>query len=126
MSNHIHLILKSGNSTISNTIRDMKKYTANRIIEQIENGAESRKKWLPSEMAFAARKHNRNSIYQFWTHENHAVELSTNEMMEQRLNYMYQNPVKAGIVEREEDYLYSSARNYCEGMDTLMEVDLLV
>jgi len=77
-------------------------------------------------MAFAARKHKRNSHYQFWTHENHAVELSTTQMMEQRLNYLHQNPVKAGIVENAEDYLYSSARNYCDKMNCLMEIDLLV
>ncbi len=76
-------------------------------------------------MAFAARKHKRNSKYQFWTHENHAVELSTNKMIDQRLNYIHQNPVKAGIVESPEDYLYSSARNYCDNMDYLMEIDLL-
>ncbi len=125
MSNHVHLIVKSNNGTLSDTIRDMKKYTANKILDQIENGTESRKKWLLSEMAFAARKHKRNSKYQFWTHENHAVELSTNEMIDQRLNYIHQNPVRAGIVEREEEYLYSSARNYCENIDTQMEIDLL-
>jgi hypothetical protein len=41
------------------------------------------------------------------------------------LNYIHQNPVKAGIVDSAEDYLYSSARNYCENMDCLIEVDLL-
>ena len=95
------------------------------FIEGILNGNESRKKWLLSEMAFAARKHKRNSNYQFWTHENHAVELSTNEMLDQRLKYLHQNPVVAGLVENAEDYLYSSARNYCENMNCLMEVDLL-
>ena len=47
-------------------------------------------------------------------------------MIDQRLNYTHQNPVRAGIVEKEEDYLYSSARNYCDGLDALMEVDLLL
>lgn len=125
MSNHIHLIIKSENGTLPDTIRDMKKFTANEILHLIENGTESRKKWLLSEMAFAARKHKRNSKYQFWTHDNHAVELSSNEMIDQRLNYIHQNPVRAGIVEKEEDFLYSSSRNYCEGMDALMEVDLM-
>ncbi len=125
MSNHIHLIVRSKNGTLSDTVRDFKKYTANHILELINTEKESRRKWLLNEMAFAARKHKRNSKYQFWTHENHAVELSTNEMIDQRLNYTHQNPVKAGIVENPEDYLYSSARNYCDNMDYLLEVDLL-
>jgi len=37
---------------------------------------------------------------------------------------LYQNPVVAGIVEKPEDYLYSSARNYY-GMKGLIEIDLL-
>jgi len=125
MSNHLHLIVRSKNGTLSDTVRDFKKFTATSILEQIETGNESRKKWLLSEMAFAARKHKRNSNYQFWTHENHAVELSTNEMIDQRLNYTHQNPVKAGIVDNAEDYIYSSARNYCDDMDCLIEVDIL-
>ncbi len=83
------------------------------LIPEIDNGNESRKKWPLNEMAFAARKHKRNSNFQFWTHENHAVELCTNKMLDQRLNYIHQNPVKAGIVENAEDYLYSSTRNCC-------------
>ena len=47
---------------------------AYQIIERIEHGNESRKNWLLSEMAFAARKHKRYLHYQFWTRENHAVE----------------------------------------------------
>ena len=125
MSNHVHIIVRSKNGKLSDTLRDLKKYTATQIIEGIENGNESRRKWLLSEMAFAARKHKRNSHYQFWTHENHAVELSTGQMMDQRLNYIHENPVKAGIVENAEDYLYSSARNYCDNMNCLMEIDML-
>jgi len=125
MSNHIHLIVRSKNGTLSDTIRDFKKYTATSILNEINMKHESRRKWLLSEMAFAASKHKRNSNFQFWTHDNHAVELSTNEMIDQRLIYTHQNPVKAGIVENAEDYLYSSARNYCDNMDFLMEVDLL-
>ncbi|MBC8319284.1 MAG: transposase [Bacteroidetes bacterium] len=125
MSNHVHLMLSSANGTLSDTIRDLKKFTANNIIDSIKNGTESRRKWLLSEMAFAARKHKRNSYHQFWTHNNHAVELSTNEMMDQRLKYIHQNPVKAGIVDGAVDYLYSSARNYCDGMQGLIEIDLI-
>lgn len=125
MSNHVHLIVSSANGSLSDTIRDFKKFTANNIIASIKTGKESRRKWLLSEMAFAARKHKRNSKYQFWTHNNHAVELSTNYMMDQRLEYVHKNPVKAGIVDKAEDYLYSSARNYCDGMQGLMKIDLI-
>jgi len=35
-------------------------------------------------------------------------------MIETRLSYIHENPVRAGLVAEAEDYLYSSARNYAE------------
>ncbi len=48
---------------------------------------------------------------QFWTHENHVIGLYRPEMIESRMKYIHENPVRAGIVEKPEDYLNSSARN---------------
>jgi len=38
--------------------------------------------------------------------------MHTNEMNDQRINYIHENPVRALIVANAEDYLYSSAPNY--------------
>ena len=43
----------------------------------------------------------------------------------QKLNYIHNNPVFDGIVRRAEDYRYSSAGNYAEYEDILVEVELL-
>lgn len=58
----------------------------------------------------------------FWTHDNHAIELHRPDMIESRIKYVHQNPVSAGRVESEEEYLYSSERNYA-GLKGLIEVD---
>jgi len=44
--------------------------------------------------------------------------------MDQKLNYIHENPVVAGIVEQAEHYLYSSARDYC-GYPGLLKIKLL-
>ncbi|MEQ8473495.1 MAG: hypothetical protein RIC35_20025, partial [Marinoscillum sp.] len=49
---------------------------------------------------------------QVWQQNNHPIELSSNEMMDQRLNYIHQNPVRAGLVYEPEYYVYSSALDY--------------
>jgi hypothetical protein len=36
-------------------------------------------------------------------------------MMDQKLEYIHNNPVESGIVARPEDYLYSSATDYAGG-----------
>ena len=59
-----------------------------------------------------------------WQQDNHPIQLKNAEMAHQRLYYTHYNPVEAGIVEKAEDYLYSSARNY-HGMKGLIDVILL-
>jgi hypothetical protein len=75
----------------------------------------------------AGRSENSNnskSGFQFWQQDNRPIELSTNDMLQQRLDYLHQNPVEAGFVSSPEDYLYSSARDYC-GEKGLLEVVLV-
>ena len=73
---------------------------------------------------FAAMRHKRNSQYQFWTHENHAVELESQKFRMQKLAYIHENPVRAGLVDHADDWLYSSQRNYVD-KGGLLEIDLL-
>ena len=73
---------------------------------------------------YNARHNMRAKSKQFWTHENHAVDLSTNQMIESRLNYIHENPVRAGWVELPHEYLYSSAKNY-SGLSALLEIDMI-
>ncbi len=70
----------------------------------------------------AGKRNPNNTKYQFWQQDNHPIELVTNEMMQQKLDYIHQNPLAAGIVLSEEEYLYSSAKNYTGQKDYLLEV----
>ena len=125
MSNHIHLIVRAKPGFInSNIIRDFKKYTAIQILEKMLEINESRKDWILKRFQFAAMKHKRNSTYQIWTHENHPVELTDNIRVDNALNYIHQNPIRAGIVKNSEDYIYSSASNYC-GLGGRIQVSLI-
>lgn len=45
-------------------------------------------------------------------------------MIDSRIKYIHQNPVKAGIVDKEEEYLYHRARNYY-GLNALLEIDMI-
>ncbi len=121
MSNHIHLLAKSLNDNLSDLIRDFKRHTSKKIIETAEQGNESRREWLLMIFRYAARGHKRNNEYQVWTHENHAEEIFSNEFIEQKIDYIHNNPVRSKIVSKPEDYIYSSARNYAE-MESILEI----
>jgi putative transposase len=114
MSNHVHCILSSGNRKLSDTIRDLKGYTSKEILKQVETGIESRRDWMLHQFKYFAAQHSRNENYQLWTHENHAEELGPckPDIGRIKLNYIHNNPVRAGIVGKPEDYLYSSATDY--------------
>lgn len=126
MSNHVHLIANSEAGNLSNTLRDLKKFTSRNMIEFIENDKESRKEWMLNRFKFNAQKHSRNENYQLWTHENHAILLYSPEFIREKLTYIHNNPVRAGLVEKPEEYLYSSARNYADmpGLIDVIHLDL--
>jgi putative transposase len=52
--------------------------------------------------------------YHFWKREAKSKELYDDKIFEQKLDYIHDNPVKAGLCNFPEEYLYSSARNYLE------------
>ena len=43
---------------------------------------------------------------------NHPIELDTNEMMDQRLNYIHNNPLEAGLVDDPSSWIWSSCASY--------------
>jgi putative transposase len=126
MTNHIHLIVgRSGTSTIGDIIRDFKKYTSVHLCKAIENNhGESRKYWMLRIFLGAGADSSKHEKYKFWQNEYHPIELFSNKVIDQKLDYVHENPVKEGIVDRPEDYIYSSARNYC-GRKGLIEVEFM-
>jgi putative transposase len=124
MSNHVHCILSAKKQNLPDIIRDFKRHTASKILNAIQSYEESRRDWMMKRFEFAARSNVRNSPHQFWQHDNHAEELNTLKFTAQKLDYIHLNPVRAGLVEKPEDWLYSSARNYMF-LPSLMEIDLM-
>ena len=127
MSSHVHMIIgRHGELSMEGIIRDIKKFTSVKIIEAIRSNPQESRRELLLWLFERAGKHNPNNIrYQFWQQHSHPIELTTNEMMDQRLNYIHNNPVEAGIVLSAEDYLYSSAVNYAGLPEVLIDVVLI-
>jgi len=60
----------------------------------------------------AGEANSRNTNYQFWRQDNQPKECYSPAFTIQKLNYIHNNPVEAGIVDKPEEYVYSSARDY--------------
>ena len=120
MSNPIHLLAQSDVSDLSGFIRDFKSFTSKKFTEYILSGEESRKDWLKMIFEYHG-KNKRNQNFQVWTNDNHAELIYSQKFIEQKVNYIHQNPIRSGIVENPEDYLYSSARNYAD-LSTVIDI----
>ncbi len=124
MTNHMHMICRTTTEiTLSEIIRDFKKYTSKKLIEQIQIGdePESRKKWLLSFFAHAGKSMSRIQNYKVWQDGNQAKVIYSTSFFYEKLKYIHQNPVKELIVANPEDYLFSSARNYAN-LDHVLDI----
>jgi REP element-mobilizing transposase RayT len=125
MTNHLHVIWQSKCGKLSDTLRDFKSFCTKELIAAINGENESRENWLLHMFQFYASRTNQNKDFKIWTGDNHPEEIVTPEFLMTKLNYIHENPVRAGWVSEPEDYLYSSANNYA-GRKGVMEIDYLI
>ncbi|HCR53740.1 MAG TPA: transposase [Cytophagales bacterium] len=113
MSSHVHMIIGSRGKPLEKIVGEMKSYTSRMLRKAIEsNSGESRKEWMLALMHQVGSENSNNNDWQFWQQHNHPIELLTEKMFYQKMEYIHRNPVEAGFVENEEDYWYSSARDF--------------
>jgi len=122
MTSHVHMIIGSHGQKMETIMQGMKSVTSRDLRQAIVNNEkESRREWLIEMMEYAGKQNNHNGKFQLWQEGNHPIKLSNNKIMDQKLDYIHNNPVKAGFVSLPEDYLYSSARYYA-GEKGLLEI----
>ncbi len=128
MSNHLHAVLQASEGhELSGIIRDFKKHTSKAIVNAMQTEPESRREWMLHRFEWAGKSDKRITNYKFWQESNHAILLNPHfpAVAQQKIKYIHDNPVRAGIVEVAEDYRYSSARDY-SGKTGLVKVNLWI
>ncbi|HNP53222.1 MAG TPA: transposase [Ferruginibacter sp.] len=127
MTNHVHLIISSKSDKLEHIVRDIKKFTSKQIVKAIEeNLQESRRAWMLSILRFTGKQNNNNKDYQFWQQDYHPIELNSKEKLQQRLNYLHENPMKSGLVWEPWHYKYSSAIDYYTNEHGLIKIEHLL
>jgi REP element-mobilizing transposase RayT len=122
MTNHVHLVFKSVNDVKPEVLLgNFKRFTSKAIVKAIlDNPKESRKQILIEQFEKAGAKSSNVKRYQFWRHDNKPIELWSNKVIAEKIKYIHDNPVEAGLVFRPEDYMYSSAVDY-SGQNRLVD-----
>ena len=116
LENHCHFVLQSDN--LNKDIARFKSYTAKKLIQYLD---ENKVKQILEQLAFYKKAHKYDRAYQFWQEGVHPEWIQNEGMMRQKVEYIHQNPVKRGYVDRAEHWRYSSARDYL-GQQGLLEV----
>lgn len=104
MIDHIHLITDSSRS-ISDTLRFINGITAKRVIDYLKaNDFQTSLTKLRIQVRDRQHKH---SVFQ---HHPNAFEIYGEDTFMQKVNYIHQNPVRAGLCQSADGYVFSSSR----------------
>ena len=104
MIDHLHLLTNRPSIT-SDLLRVLKSLTARRVIDYLkENGFTS------SLAKLRHQERERKYNHSLWQVEKNVLPVFSEGMFMQKVNYIHQNPVRAGLVERAADYRWSSFR----------------
>ena len=61
-----------------------------------------------------------------WQDGFHPIAIETVKFFQQKLNYLQENPVRKGFVEKPEHRMYSSARNYILDDHSLIQIEIYI
>jgi REP element-mobilizing transposase RayT len=104
MLDHLHL-LTSRPSTTSEVLRVIKGVTARRVIDYLKE-----RSYFSSLAKLRHEARERNFKYSLWQVEKNVFPVFSEGMFMEKLKYIHQNPVRAGLAQRAVDYRWSSAR----------------
>lgn len=105
MSNHIHIIWRIKQPhLIKNVQRDFLKYTAQQIKFYLQQN--------DTTLLATCKVNHYDRQYMIWKTDSLIVDLYTEKVFNQKMNYIHNNPVVAGLCQLPEAYKYSSASYY--------------
>ncbi len=121
MPSHFHWLVQVNPEfgTISDIMRHLKKYSAWDVMQALQKDKKENLLKLFEQEAQGAKDQRRK----FWMKRFDDEVIRNRGMFMAKLKYIHDNPVKAGLVAKQEDYKYSSARNYLLGDHSVLTVD---
>jgi putative transposase len=120
MPDHLHAIT-DGNLKPSKVLQFINGIISRRVIDHLkEHGHNASLQKLRHETKERAYR------YSLWDHHSNVFSITSEDMFMEKVNYIHQNPVKAGLVENAEHYRWSSVRQWkgCPLDDEPLKVDI--
>jgi len=118
LDNHFHAILAAPD--LPRVLADFKRHTAQRLLEQLE---QEHGEWLLNQFQYFCAAHKSESKHQVWQEGSHPQEITSDEMMVQKQEYIDNNPVRRGLVAATGHWRYSSAHEGNPGGTPVLRCD---
>ena len=118
MENHIHMIVQS--DELKSHMKAFKSWTARAIIDTFQ---ETGRYLQLRKLQKTKNPTHYDSVHQLWKEGFYPKQILGDKMMIQKIEYIHNNPVNRGYIDKPEDWKYSSARNYLD-MKALIPISL--
>jgi REP element-mobilizing transposase RayT len=116
------MLLSAEKNNPGDILRDFKRHTSKKISELlIELNNQRLLKYFATTAGFIGKGND----YKIWQQGSHPEPIFSEKFLLQKLNYVHQNPVRKGFVDKPEYWVFSSARNYSTGDQSILTIDFL-
>lgn len=115
MSSHLHLVLRTKDGAAPAYFeRDFKRYTTPELLQTIEMEMDLRREWMLQRFEEYGKSLRRLEKYHLWQNCSSPLRIPNDQprLLMDRIVHIHENPVREGIVDQPESYIFSSARNY--------------
>jgi putative transposase len=120
MPEHFHLIIKVNDKyTVSQIMANFKRMTSRQVSAYLHAAGDQSTIALLQDAASCEPACDSR----LWKPRFDSLVLTNEETLSQKIEYIHQNPVKRGLVKNAMDWPCSSARNYADRSDVLVQVD---
>ena len=106
MPDHTHVLTDSAR-TIGDTLKFINGISAKRVLDYLKSN-----NFQSSLEKLRIQERENKHKYSVYEHHPNAFRVTSEDSLIQKVNYINLNPVRAGLVEQPDEYLYSSARQW--------------
>jgi putative transposase len=127
MSSHLHLVLRTKDGAAPAYFeRDFKKYTTPALLKTIEMEMDLRRDWMFQRFEEYGKSLRLLEKYHLWQNCSSPLWIDNEQprLLMDRIVHIHENPIREGIVDLPESYLFSSARDY-SGIRGLVAVQVV-
>lgn len=121
MPDHLHMVTSTQeDEPLSDIMRDFKRFTSKSISSLLKRGHKNSYLQVFRNYAKLSKE---DLMYKVWQGYFHPKAIYSDKFFKQKIDYIHYNPVRKGLVEKPEEWLYTSARNYLLEDNTVIKVD---